>query len=194
MTFKLFSVVALAALSTIVTAELPSDVKDCLNQCTVEDNSNSCGAECIGTTLEVMEKFEKCSNNCVAESTQERDAALVCVQGCVSDFDKESKYSYQDIVTGMVEIATDALVTNNGSSPLDKNDVESDTVQSSKTVSKTATESATKSTTKSSSTTSTNANDDDDDDTADSDNGASTTASFMGSVGLSVAVIAYQFS
>ncbi|KAJ1967890.1 hypothetical protein IWQ62_001574 [Dispira parvispora] len=187
MTFKLFSVVVLATLSTIVTAELPSDVKDCLNKCITEDRTDSCAADCIGTTVEVMGKLDKCDRNCYEENHGDGDAELVCEQACESDFDKESKYSYQDILAGIDEIHTGTSDAKNESSSSDKNGVESDTVQSSKT----ATESATKSTTKSSSTTSTNA---DDDDTADSDNGASTTASFMGSVGLSVAVIAYQFS
>ncbi|KAJ1969079.1 hypothetical protein IWQ62_000852 [Dispira parvispora] len=184
MTFKLFSVVALATFSTIVTAELPGDVKSCLNECVNKGNSNNCIAGCTGTAVEVLDKLEKCGSNCYEESG---DVKPVCEQACMSDFDKESKYSYLDILNTLEEIVTGTSGAENDSSSSDKNDVENDTVQSSKT----ATESATKSSTKTSSTSSTAA---DDDDTADSDNGASTTAFFMSSIGLSAAVMAYQFS
>ncbi|KAJ1649510.1 hypothetical protein IWQ61_009428 [Dispira simplex] len=180
MAFKLFIVVALATLTTVVTAELPSDVKGCLNKCIDNDNTNSCSAECVGTNLEVMEKLEKCGGNCLVESTSDRDAALVCVQGCVDEFDKESKYSYQDIITGMVDIATDALDSENGTPSSDKSDVENANFQTNKNT--------TESATKASSTTSA------DDDDAVNNNGANDVATFMGSIGLSAAVIVYQFS
>ncbi|KAJ1655616.1 hypothetical protein IWQ61_004661 [Dispira simplex] len=184
MAFKLFIVVALATLMTVVTAELPSDVKDCLNKCMDNGNTNSCIAECVGTTLEVMDKLEKCGSNCWAESTSDRDAALVCIQGCVDEFDKESKYSYQDMVTAMDDIANDALDSENGTPSSDKSDVESANFQTNKNT----TESTTKTATKASSTTSADGDD------AVNNNGANDVATFMGSVGLSAAVIAYQFS
>ncbi|KAJ1964756.1 hypothetical protein IWQ62_002846 [Dispira parvispora] len=125
MAFKLFLAIALGALATTATAEIPSDVVDCVADCP-SAHDNNCAANCTGIPAEVLENLGSCAYNCVTAKSNNPRALVKCISGCINDFNSQSPYSYGELIDAMFDILEDSIP--------DTNDVDDNTYWTGKNV------------------------------------------------------------
>ncbi|KAJ1658168.1 hypothetical protein IWQ61_002548 [Dispira simplex] len=116
----LITIFALVALASFATAELPSDVKDCLGKCPSNSDPNACVAECTGVSKDALAKYQKCGEGCLNGDMSDTSKVMDCTNSCVSDFQEVLDYPIKDVIAATTDESTaeaiNAMLESSGNS------------------------------------------------------------------------------